>query len=335
MTPINPSYLTDDLAAQIAEEVMLAEVRREVKSRLTLDVWRGLLKAAEDDQEADTEAADAAATAMLDKLYKAIEPYERKFGKFIQSIWDEEERIILANLKKLKKAYRVSKDADDVVDNILYPQDVFINRVSNETEAQFEAVMMSEGQRVSDLYDLDIAFDVDSLEAQKWLKAYTMKFASELERVSQEKLREVLLMGLKEGQTIGEMIHAVREVFGNWTAYRLERIIRSEIIRASNYGAKMLYRASGVVKKIIWIATQDRRCCDFCAELDGKVIGIEESFAPLGGELTARMRDEHGNIIYGEDGKARWHTPMKVTYTEIEAPPAHSLCRCAIAPEFD
>jgi hypothetical protein len=58
------------------------------------------------------------------------------------------------------------------------------------------------------------------------------------------------------------------------------------------------YEQSGVVEQKQWLTAPD--CCDRCAELDGKVVGLEEEF----------FDDDYG------DG------------TE---PPLHPNCRCAVA----
>jgi hypothetical protein len=62
-----------------------------------------------------------------------------------------------------------------------------------------------------------------------------------------------------------------------------------------------------------WSAEFD--ACEFCLALNGMVVGLEESFAPLGGSVDG-----------GDGGK------YQVTYESINHPPLHPNCRCSILP---
>jgi len=90
-------------------------------------------------------------------------------------------------------------------------------------------------------------------------------------------------------------------------------IARSETIRASNAAAKETYRQSGVVKKIVWLANLDDRCCPWCEDLDGKVIDIEDNFFDKGDSYT----------IENDEGKKQ---TMDLDYSDVGYPPLHSAC---------
>ena len=246
-------------------------------------------------------------------LFKAIAPYERKFKAMISTIWDEEERIIIANLKKMKKAWMTK----DEVDQILYPIGIFEKKIANGTTQIFIEVMSSEGKRLVALHNLDMIFDVDNPGIQEWLADYTPKFSSQLETVNVAKLRAELSEGIRAGESIRELAKRVNETYDNWNRYRSEMIARSETIRASNAAAKETYRQSGVVKKIVWLSNLDDRCCQWCWELDGKVIDIEDNFFDKGDSYT----------IENDEGKKQ---TMDLDYSDVGYPPLHVDCRCSV-----
>ena len=236
----------------------------------------------------------------------------------VRGIWDEERRIIIANLKKLKKAY-IDK-AGDKVDQILYPQKEMEKKLAKEAKSLIAIVVAEVGQREIDRLGLEVAFDVTNPEVTKWLKEYVPKFSKKLEEVSIEKLRAELIAGIEKGETLPELMRRVNTTYDHWDKIRAERISRSESIRAANAGAKSAYIQSGVVEKIVWIATVDKRICPYCEEMDGRVIGIKENFFDKGDVLTVTV-----------DGKKQ---SMKLDYSDTPHPPLHTLCRCSIGAEF-
>ena len=166
-------------------------------------------------------------------LFKAIEPYEQKFQEMIIAIWQEQERIIVANLKKLKKAWL----RKDIFDDVSYPSGMYEKKVADEAEKLIIEILKEEGERTVAQYDFDIVFDIDDTEIQKWLKTYVPKFSKNLEEVNIAKLRKALIEGIEAGEGIPALIKRVNETYANWYKYRSENIARSEVIRASNKAA--------------------------------------------------------------------------------------------------
>jgi hypothetical protein len=98
-------------------------------------------------------------------------------------------------------------------------------------------------------------------------------------------------------------------------------IARTETLKATNYACKEAMRQSGVCTGAVWLCTDDDRLCDWCAEMDGKEIGLDENFFDLGDELT---------IGEGDDAQT-----MTFDYENIEAPVLHVNCRCAVLAVVD
>ena len=207
-------------------------------------------------------------------LFKALAPWERKYKAMLARVWDEERRIVIANLKKLKAHH--GKAPDNLIDSILYPKKKFIEVLSKETASILVGLIEAEGTRVLDVLDLDMAFDVTNPNVTRWIADYAPKFSDALEKVNTDLLRTTLAEGMEAGETIPELMARVNSTFAEFDRYRAEMIARSETSRASNQAALESYRQSGVVTRKVWMVAPD--CCDICAALDGKVVGIDEEF---------------------------------------------------------
>lgn len=86
--------------------------------------------------------------------------------------------------------------------------------------------------------------------------------------------------------------------------YRTQLIARTEILRASNLGARAIYAANDdVLRGYEHLTAKDERVCERCGPLDGRVFDFD------------------GNPI---DGKG--------AIGESEPPPIHPQCRCTIIP---
>jgi len=254
-------------------------------------------------------------------LFKALDPYEKKWVAMLQGIWGEEEKIIVANLKKLKKAY-MSKDDSDIVDSVLYPKGMFENKLSEKARTIDLLILSKQGALEMERIGVtDIAFNMENPEVQKWLKEYIPKFSKKLEDVSVERLRRELLAGLKAGEGIPELTKRVNTTYAHWNKVRSEMIARTETLRASNRAALEAYKQSGVVKKKQWVTQFDKRTCPWCEQMDGKIVGIETSFFDQGDEFTV-----------SPGGKDQ---TLKLDYEEVASPPLHTLCRCAIVAYFE
>jgi len=270
------------------------------------------------------ETADNPHQAMFDTLYKSLEPYEKKFAEMINGIWEKERKILIANIKKLKKAYIIGKDNEDIVDHIIYPVAGFEKEIAWATEKAFIEIMIMQAAVEIDRLDLGISFDVENPEVKKWLEKYTFMFSEKLEEVNVEKLRRELIEGLEKGEGIPGLTKRVNETYDNWYKYRSESIARTEVIRASNRAALEVYKQSGVVKKKIWLANAD--ACPWCLTMNNEVMALERNYWDQGDVFTIQFEDENG-VMQTQ--------AMKLEYENIESPPLHVRCRCSISAFFE
>ncbi len=238
-----------------------------------------------------------ASTAYFAKRDRRLKPYDRAMRLALRSVWAEELRIMLANLRKLKGVG--VKFSTSIIDLILYPK----GKLTAAMAASLRSILSSEleamGQHALDDIKLDAAFDVDNPRVQDWLDTYSVKLSQNLEDVNEQMIREQLIDGINAGEGIPELTNRVHDLFDSWDRERAETIARSETIRASTQASLEAYHDSGVVKFKTWLPAPD--ACDICVEIGLKdPIPLDEPF----------FDDDYG------DG---------------QGPPAHVNCRCACA----
>jgi len=246
--------------------------------------------------------AHAPAKARVNNAYFAkrdrrLKPYDRAMRLALRSVWAEELRIMLANLRKLKGVG--VKFSTSIIDLILYPK----GKLTAAMAASLRSILSSEleamGQHALDDIRLDAAFDVDNPRVQDWLDTYSVKLSQNLEDVNEQMIREQLIDGINAGEGIPELTARVHDLFDSWDRARAEMIARTETIRASNQAALEAYHESGVVKFKTWLPGPES--CDICVDLGLKdPIPLDEPF----------FDDDYG------DG---------------QGPPAHPHCVCAVA----
>ena len=269
-------------------------------------------------------AADSPHAALFEALFKATDQYEKEFIVMINAHWERERKIIVANLKKLKKAYTVSKDPDDIIDQILPPEGGMAGELREEVTQIIVRILAEMGQRELERLALEIEFDIANPEVQKWLKEHVFKFAKKIEAESVDQLRKALLDGLDAGEGIPKITNRINEIFGDWSKARAEMVARTEALRASNRGAVEAYKQAGITKKV-WITHHGARTCDWCTAMDGTIVGVEEDYWQTGDEFIIQVE---------VDGEMKDRT-MTFTYENVQHPPLHVLCRCAIGAEVE
>jgi len=307
---INSQLLTDNLAEQVAVEAIKFYLAPDVVKTLKQMMINDIKKSVEDEKK-------LAHDTLFNALFKSLAPFEKKFQAMLKRIWGEEERILIANIKKMKKAWLVK----DKVDDILYPTSIFEKKLEKGASQICIEVMEKEGPRVVNLYDFDMIFDVQNPEVTKWLKSYTPMFSEKLEEVNVKRLRATLIEGIEAGEGVPGLTNRVYTLYKDWGFKRAEDIAQNQVIRASNKAALNVYRQSGVVEKKIWVTHFSPNTCAHCEQLDGTTIGLEENFFDLGDESRVEV-----------EGKEQ---VLKMNYETIDAPPLHNRGRCTVGAVVD
>ncbi len=163
---------------------------------------------------------------------------------------------------------------------------------------------------------VSIALDVTNPKVAEHLQEYTFHFGEKITRTTFDKLTTTLTEGLNAGEDIRKLKNRVYDIpqfkaAEAGRAHYSEMVARTESARAQSAGTLEVWRQSGVVEGKEWLCAPD--CCAFCAEMDGKIVGLTENYFTEGGALTL------------DDGRT-----MKFTYEDVPAVPLHPHCRCTI-----
>ncbi len=159
--------------------------------------------------------------------------------------------------------------------------------------------------------------DPDVLDA---LEKEMFRFAQGINQTTADTLREELMDGMENGETISQLANRISDISDEWVeGWRSEMIARTETARAFTTGHIEAWRSTGVVSRKVWVAAGD--ACVFCREMDGTVVDLDENFFDQGDEQTADWRGQE--IAMGHD------------YSDVNGPPLHPNCRCVLVAELD
>lgn len=123
-------------------------------------------------------------------------------------------------------------------------------------------------------------------DIQEYVAKYAEIFARDYAKSSWGQLRQVGRLAEQEGTNPQE---AIEERLYEWEERRPGKIGMDETIKCGNILAKTVFLAAGFVN-LIWVTCG--KPCEFCQELDGKVVGKESKFS-VGGFSPASTPPIH------------------------------------------
>lgn len=178
------------------------------------------------------------------------------------------------------------------------------------------------------------SFSVINPSVIEWLESYTGLLPQRAYDTVREGIRKALIEGIKAGESGRKIEMRVLEALGakrdpntgkliadDNLKYIAEMIAWTETARAQSAGQDRQLREAGATRKV-WRAAAD--CCEFCAELDGTTIGVEESFFKRGDTFELLP-------VEGDPRTLR----MNFSDADVDYPPLHGECRCILNYLFD
>lgn len=135
-----------------------------------------------------------------------------------------------------------------------------------------------------------------------WVNRYVNELATGIIQTSKSFVWSSISDWIESGDPLDELIKTLSPMFGQ---VRAEMIGVTEVTRAFAEGNMAAWKESGVVDGVRWMTGEDDLVCEICLPLEG-------TEADFGG---AGFTTEQGEEALG-----------------IEAPPAHTRCRCYLQP---
>jgi HK97 family phage portal protein len=167
--------------------------------------------------------------------------------------------------------------------------------------------------------DLDPMSDASALHQ---LTTASNLAAESYTTTTQELLQAKLNDGLSQGFSLDQLTQTVKEVYDFTDTARAQRVAKTESFRTANQALKDTWVKSGNVQTLKWYTANNP--CDFCLQMQGKVVSINDNFLNKGDVLTA--------TVTNQDGTTATRT-MNIDYDDVEFPPLHPQCMCKVAPE--
>jgi len=239
------------------------------------------------------------------KFVTRLEPYQKKLMETVRSFNARQKSEVLQRVFDLIKAIDPSQLFDE-------------HQWNNELVAVVDPILtdltLTEGIAAGELIGYsDFRLTRQVREA---LDHAMELLARSYNQTTLQLLKDTLEQGLEQGDSLPELRDRVEQVYGLSDTTRATQVADTETFRVANEATKSSWQQSGVVKTIKWFTAGDELVCEFCAEQDGKVIGIDENFYDKGDTATGR-----------DDGT------LNLDYDDVGAPPLHTSCRCYIRPE--
>jgi HK97 family phage portal protein len=98
-------------------------------------------------------------------------------------------------------------------------------------------------------------------------------------------LQSALEEGVAAGESIPQLVKRVDNLYVIQTPERIQRIVATEVVAASNYGSQQAALQSGLTLNKVWLATEDNHTRPTHAAADGQEVPIEDPFDVGGAQM--------------------------------------------------
>lgn len=231
------------------------------------------------------------------QMIAEVDVYKR-MRKFLTA----QKRRVNGSISKAVKSsepYLILSEENDKLVSALYP---ITEKLATDT-AKISFEFMDE-----QIDDLVLSESVKQ-ETQRRLQLMSSNYNQETLNAIETALNE----GYQNGDTLPQLKERINNVYRDANGYRAERVARTETLKAGQIGTQSAYQQVPYVTKKVWFTNAG--ACEFCMELNGKTVGITESYKDIGDNVTTAT----GSI-------------MEIDYDNIDTPPLHPNCRCIILP---
>ena len=149
-----------------------------------------------------------------------------------------------------------------------------------------------------DAFGLGVSFDVNAPQAQAWLRDRTAFWADRVNAETARLITSEVTVAVADGASIREIETRLKDkVFGFNIGPRTERIARTEVQNNVSRGALEAYEQSGVVERVMWLATLDDRVREDHADAHRQVVALGAPFLVGGEQVDFPGDGSAGNAI--------------------------------------
>jgi HK97 family phage portal protein len=232
--------------------------------------------------------------------------WEKEFKPVWEAIFEHQKEQIISSIKSHKSVKALSED--DLLKFLLGKGEA--EYIVGKMLPVLKKIIEDKGKQVMDELETNISFDLHNPMVTDWLSEYCGTQIHDINSTTESLIREQLKQGEEAGESVPELGDRISQYFDNMEGYRVPRIVRTEVIGASNNAALMGYKQSEVVDKKEWLTAIDGRERDWHREANGQVVDLENKFTVHGEDMDCPG-----------DGGASADNVVN--------------CRCTIMPSFD
>ncbi len=163
-----------------------------------------------------------------------------------------------------------TKASEITIDRIaedIYPDTAQWRSLHAEIHFEFGLETIKQAAEFVAAFDsLPYDFSLIHAGAISWLKNRVTETANQVNETLYNLAREIIARNLDDKVTdISKIKDEIARTLEEEKDWRVERIVRSELIDAYNQGTYREYEASKLVEKIQWLTAEDERVCPICA----------------------------------------------------------------------
>lgn len=239
--------------------------------------------------------------------------YARKYKQSFNKVVAKQKETVLGNIQHL-----AGKDLKKGIADTLMNMSDEDNNFQNELAPVLSALVLEQGQIALEFSGAGDAKYAASKALDAAIKASTKKMSQNFDQDTIDQLNDTLNEGLQNSESISQLSDRVSDVYDQASGYRADRIARTEAQSASNGATLDAYQQNPVVTAMTWFANPG--ACEYCDDLDGTTVGLEDSFVSQGDSVDV-SQDDGSTDSYQAD------------YGDVDTPPLHPNCSCTIIPE--
>ncbi|MCK8826398.1 phage portal protein [Natroniella acetigena] len=282
-----------------AEQALEMPSEEDVPDELQLELERMKMRQAE---ERSLKHSNTETRSAKDRLQEEL--------KFRPLIADRCQKVVDREVEAVRKAVEEKLGSRDIETWNTWLTD-FYEDFQGEIEQELEPVFRTLAESIADMAADEVDLDDPSEEVNDFIADYLDTFSYRYADSSEGQLAAVVRDALEEEE---DPVEAVNQRTEEWQERRADKVGMDEATKLGSAVSKTVYVAAGI-SALRWVNAGDDTC-PYCLELDGKVVGIDQSFLPA--------------LENVETDKEEWD--MKI-YNNVGHPPLHQGCQCQLESE--
>lgn len=223
----------------------------------------------------------------IDASVRALEPI---FEETMQTLFEKQERSVLAKLKDRRGARAKGDDAA----KRLFDQEYWGQEIAKTMGPHYGTVYARAGEVVNAKFS--VSFNVKDPLARDFIDKRANQLAGQVNETTYDAIKKVMVDGAASGASIPDLATGIRAVFAEANDVRATTIARTEVISAYNGSTATMGMAmpDDVCPGQEWLATDDDRTRAAHLDADGQQVATGASF-DVDGEPLAYPGDPGGS----------------------------------------